>query len=133
MKGNFTMLRLKFAVIAAALLIGLTNVVSTFAGSSSVTDLRLAPGATVCLTPQSANISADAQGTANGAGANFVVYNGAVNATNPVYIALNSAGFHATFTTSFPMGATIPGKFKLCATNPSTTNNTRISMSLTTN
>ena len=50
-----------------------------------------------------------------------------------IYIAFNSSGFHATFTSSVPQGATFPGKFKLCATNPSTTNNTRISMSLTTN
>jgi hypothetical protein len=100
--------------------------VPAFAASNSVTDLRLAPGATVCLNPLSATSFADAQGTANAGGANFVVYNGAVNATNPVYIAFNSAGFHATFSTSFPQGATFPGKFKLCATNPSTTNNTRI-------
>lgn len=127
------MFRTKLVAFAAALLIGVLNVVPTFAGSSSVTDLRLAPGATVCLTPQSANSYADAIGTANAGGANFVVYNGAVNATNPVYIAFNSAGFHATFTTSLPQGATLPGKFKLCATNPSTTTNTRISMSLSTN
>lgn len=127
------MFRTKLAAFAAALTIGVMSVVPAFAGSSSVTDLRLAPGATVCLTPQSANISADAQGTANGGGANFVVYNGAVNATNPVYIAANSAGFHAVFTTSAPQGAVFPGKFKLCATNPSNVNNTRISMSLTTN
>jgi hypothetical protein len=44
-----------------------------------------------------------------------------------------SAGFNATFTTSLPMGATFPGKFKLCATNSSTTNNTRITMSITIN
>ena len=62
----------------------------------------------------------------------LIKQNGAVNATNVVYLAFNSAGFHATFSSSLPQGATFPGKFKLCATNPSTTNNTRISMSLTT-
>lgn len=127
------MFRFKLAAIASAVLIGLMSVVPAFAGTSSVSDLRLAPGATVCLTPQPATNYADAQGTANAGGANFVVYNGATNATNVVYIALNSAGFYATFTPSLPMGAVLPGKFKLCATNPSTTNNTRISMSLTTN
>lgn len=127
------MVRRKLGVFAAAVLIGLMSIVPAFAGSSSVTDLRLAPGATVCLTPQSASSYADAQGIANSGGATFVVYNGAVNATNPVYLAFNSSGFHATFSTSFPQGATFPGKFKLCATNPSPTTNTRISMSLTTN
>ena len=127
------MFRPKLLALVAALLIGLMSAIPAFAASNSVTDLRLAPGATVCLSPLTATDYADAQGTANGDGANFVVYNGAVNATQPVYIALNSAGFHATFSTSFPQGATFPGKFKLCATNPSTVNNTRISMSLTTN
>jgi hypothetical protein len=127
------MFRRKLAALVAAVAIGLMSAIPAFAGSSSVTDLRLAPGATVCLTPQSANFSADAQGTANGGGANFVVFNGAVNATNAIYLTQNSAGFHAVFSTSLPQGATFPGKFKLCATNPSSTTNTRISMSLTTN
>lgn len=127
------MFRPKLLALVAALLIGLMSAIPALAASNSVTDLRLAPGATVCLSPLSATSSADAQGTANGGGANFVVYNGAVNATQPVYIAQNSSSFHATFSTSFPQGATFPGKFKLCATNPSTVNNTRISMSLTTN
>lgn len=127
------MLRLKLAAIAAALLIGLMNVVPTFASNTvSITDYRLAPGATYCLTVLTATASADAQGIANAGGANFAVFNGAVNPTNVVYIAFNSFGFHAPFSTSLPQGATFPGKFKLCATNPSTTNNTRITMSLTT-
>jgi hypothetical protein len=113
------------------------SAVPTFAASNGVTDVRLAPGATLCITPSTPNVnalsSADAQGTANGGGANFVVFNGAVNATNAIYIAPNSAGFHAVFSTSLPQGAVFPGKFKLCATNPSTTNNTRITMSITTN
>jgi hypothetical protein len=127
------MSRGKLVALAFALLIGLLNVVPAFAGSSSVTDLRLAPGATVCLTPQTAISYANAQGIANGGGAHFTVYNGATNATNPVYITFNSFSFNTTFTNTFPQGATFPGKFKLCATNPSTTTNTRISMSLTTN
>jgi hypothetical protein len=127
------MFRGKLVALIGALLIGLLNVVPAFAGSASVTDLRLAPGATVCLTPQTAISYANAQGIANGGGAHFTVYNGAVNATNPVYIAFNSSGFNATFTNTFPQGAAFPGKFKLCATNPSATTNTRISMSLTTN
>jgi hypothetical protein len=127
------MSRRKLVALAFALLIGLMNVIPAFAGSVSITDLRLAPGATVCLTPQTAFSYANAQGIANAGGANFVVYNGAVNATNPVYNTLNSQGFNATFTNTFPQGAVFPGKFKLCATNRSTTTNTRISMSLTTN
>jgi hypothetical protein len=127
------MLRGKLVALIGALLIGLLNVVPAFAGSASVTDLRLAPGATVCLTPQFATSYANAQGIANGSGANFVLYNGAVNATNPVYSTFNSSGFNATFTNTFPQGAVFPGKFKLCATNPSTTTNTRITMSLDTN
>ena len=131
------MLRLKLAALVAALLIGLMSAVPTFAASNGVTDVRLAPGATLCITPATPNVnaisSADAQGTANGGGANFAVFNGSPNATNAVYLAFNSAGFHATFSTSLPQGATFPGKFKLCATNPSTTNNTRITMSITTN
>ena len=131
------MLRRKLFALVGALLIGLLSVVPAFAASSnSVTDLRLAPGATLCITPATPNVNAisfaDAQGTATN-GANFVVYNGAVNATNPVYIALTSPGFHATFTPSLPMGAVFPGKFKLCATNPSTTDNTRINMSISVN
>ena len=133
MKGNFTMLRLKLAAIIGALVIGLMSAVPTFAGTSSVTDLRLAPGASICLTPQTAISYADVQGTANGGGVNVAVYNGAVNATNTVFLALNSNGFHATFTPSFPQGAVFPGKFKVCASNPSATTNTRITMSLTTN
>jgi hypothetical protein len=127
------MFRRKLAVLVAAIAIALMSVVPTFAGTSSVTDLRLAPGASICLTPQSANFSADVQGTANGGGVNVAVYNGATNATNVVFLALNSNAFHATFTSSFPQGAVIPGKFKVCASNPSTTNNTRITMSLVTN
>ena len=127
------MFRRKLLVFASALLIALMTALPAFADSNSVTDLRLAPGATVCIGPLSATSYADAQGTANGGGANFAVFNGAVNATQVVYLAFNSSGFHATFSSSFPQGATFPGKFKLCATNPSTTNNTRISMSLTTN
>ncbi len=127
------MLRGKLVALVGALLIGLLTVVPAFAGSSSVTDLRLAPGATVCLTPQTAITYANAQGIANAGGANFVVYNGAVNATNPIYSAPTSTGFNVTFTNTLPQGAVFPGKFKLCATNPSTTTNTRISMSLTTN
>jgi hypothetical protein len=126
------MYRRKLVILAAALLIALMSVIPAFAGSSSVTDLRLAPGATVCLTPLTATSLADAQGTANAGGADFVVFNGAVNATTPIYL-VHASGFHVTFSTSLPQGATFPGKFKLCATNPSTTNNTRISMSLTTN
>jgi hypothetical protein len=53
-------------------------------------DLHLAPGATVCLTPQYANSYADAQGIANDGGAHFTVYNGAVNATNVVYMVFNA-------------------------------------------
>jgi hypothetical protein len=48
-------------------------------------------------------------------------------------LAFNSAGFHTTFTTSAPQSAVLPGKFKVCASNPSLTNNTRISLSLVTN
>jgi hypothetical protein len=127
------MLRLKLAALIGALVIGLMSAVPTFAGTSSVTDLRLAPGASICLTPQNATSYADVQGTANGGGVNVAVYNGAVNATNTVFLALNSNAFHATFTPSFPQGAVIPGKFKVCSSNPSTTTNTRISMTLTTN
>lgn len=131
------MFRRKLTVLIAAVVIALVSVIPAFAASNGVTDVRLAPGATLCITPATPNVnaisSADAQGTANGGGANFVVYNGSTNATNPVYLAFNSLGFHATFSTSFPQGAVFPGKFKLCATNPSTTNNTRITMSITTN
>jgi len=129
------MLRFKLAALIGALLIGLMSAVPMFAASNtvSITDYRLAPGETKCLPVLSATSSADAQGTANAGGANIAIFNGAVNPTNVVYLAFNSAGFHATFSTSLPQGATFPGKFKLCATNPSTTNNTRISMSLTTN
>jgi hypothetical protein len=137
MKGTIPMLRLKLAALVGALTIGLMSAVPTFAASNGVMDVRLAPGATLCITPSTPNVNAisfaDAQGTANAGGANFVVFNGAVNATNPVYIALTSGGFHATFSTSLPQGAVFPGKFKLCATNPSTTDNTRITMSITTN
>jgi hypothetical protein len=126
------MFRIKLAALVGALLIGLTSAIPAFAGASDVRDLRLGPGVTYCLPAQPATSYADAQGTASGGGANFVVYNGAVNATNPVYVASNAAGFHATFTPSLPMGAVFPGKFRLCATNPSRTNNTRISMSLIT-
>ena len=125
------MFRRKLTILIAAVVIALVSAVPAFAGTSSVTDLRLPPGATVCLTPQTGYNYADAQGTANGGGANFVVYNGAVNATNAIYFTQNAAGFHATFTSSAPFGATFPGKFKVCATNPSATNNTRITMSLT--
>jgi len=86
------MLRLKLAAIIGALVIGLMSAVPTFAGTSSVTDLRLAPGASICLTPQTAISYADVQGTANGGGVNVAVYNGAVNATNTVFLALNSNG-----------------------------------------
>jgi len=127
------MLRIKRLALASALWLALLSALPAFAGSSSVTDLRLAPGASVCLTPQSAISYADAQGTANGGGANFVVYNGATKATNTVYLAFNATSFHATFSSSLPQGATFPGKFKLCASNPSTTTNTRITMSLVTN
>lgn len=133
MKGIYPMLRLKLAAIIGALVIGLMSAVPTFAGASAVVDYRLAPGETYCLTAQSATNSADAQGTANAGGANFAVFNGYTSPTNAVYLAFNSAGFHATFSRSLPQGAVFPGKFKLCATNPSTTNNTRISMSLSTN
>ena len=131
------MLRRKLFALVGALLIGLLSVVPAFAAASnSVTDLRLAPGATFCLTPATPNVTAyslaDAQGTANNA-ATFVVYNGAVNATNPIYTLTIAGGFHQTFTPSFPMGAVFPGKFKVCATNPSTTSNTRIDLSITVN
>jgi hypothetical protein len=110
------------------------SAVPTFAaGYSAVTEYRLAPGATYCLPIQYGTTSADAQGTANAGGANFAVFNGYSAPTNAVYLAFTSAGFHATFSRSLPQGATFPGYFKLCATNPSTTNNTRISMSLSTN
>jgi hypothetical protein len=103
-------------------------------GYDAITDYHLAPGETKCLAILSALSSADAQGTAGGTtGANFAVYNGAVSSTNRVYYAQTSGGFHATYSTSAPFGAVFPGKFKVCATNPSTTNNTRISMTLTTN
>ena len=128
------MLRRKLAVLAGALLIALFNAIPTFAASgSAISDYRLAPGETKCLTVLSATSSADAQGTANAGGANFVVFNGYSSPSNAVYLAFNSAGFHATFSRSLPQGAVFPGQFKLCATNPSTTSNTRISMSLTTN
>lgn len=128
------MLRVKVAAIASAVIIALFSAVPTFAaGYSAVTDYRLAPGATYCLPAQYATTSADAQGTANGGGANFAVFNGYSSPTNAVYLAFTSAGFHATFSRSLPQGATFPGYFKLCATNPSTTNNTRITMSLSTN
>ena len=123
----------KLLALVGAVLIGLMSAIPAFAGSASVTDLRLAPGSTVCLTPQTAISYANASGIANGGGAHFTVYNGATNATNPIYMIFNASGFNATFTNTFPQGATFPGKFKLCATNPSTTTNTRISMSLTTN
>jgi hypothetical protein len=126
------MFRRKLLALIGVLFVALLTAVPASAQSNaaSVTDLRLAPGSTVCLTPLYAINSVTAQGTANNAGANFVLYNGAVNATNPIFTALNSNGFYVTFSSSFPQGATFPGKFKLCATNPSTTNNTRISMSL---
>ena len=95
------MFRRKLLILASALLIGLMSAVPTFAASNSVSDLRLAPGATVCIGPLSATSSANAQGIANAGGAHFTVYNGAVNATNPIYIAFNSLGFNANFTTSF--------------------------------
>jgi hypothetical protein len=126
------MVRRKLTILIAAVAIALVSAVPAFAGTSSVTDLRLAPGASICLTPQTAINYADVQGTANGGGVNVAVYNGAVNATNTVYLALNTNAFHVTFTPSFPHGAVFPGKFKVCASNPSTTTNTRISMSLTT-
>jgi hypothetical protein len=129
--------RRKLAALIGALLIGLMSVAPAFAASNSVTDVRLAPGATLCITPATPNVNAisyaNANGTANAGGATFVVFNGSPNASNPIYIAPSPASFNATFTTSLPMGATFPGKFKLCATNPSTTNNTRITMSITTN
>ena len=128
------MLRLKLAALVGALLIGLMSAVPTFAaGYSTIQDYRLAPGATYCLPVQYGTTSADAQGTANAGGANFAVFNGYSSPTNAIYFTQNSAGFHATFSRSLPQGATFPGYFKLCATNPSTTNNTRITMSLSTN
>jgi len=128
------MFRRKLTVLIAAVAIALFSAVPTFAaGYSAVTDYRLAPGATYCLPVQYATTSADAQGTANGGGANFAVFNGYTSASNAVYLAFNSAGFHATFSRSLPQGATFPGYFKLCATNPSTTNNTRNTMSLSAN
>jgi hypothetical protein len=127
------MFRRKLTVLIAAVAIALVSTFPAFAGTSSVTDLRLAPGASICLTPQTAISFADVQGTANGGGVNVAVYNGAVNATNTVFLALNSNAFHPTFTTGAPQGAVFPGKFKVCASNPSTTNNTRITMTLTTN
>jgi hypothetical protein len=127
------MLRLKLAALISALVIGLMSAVPTFAaGTSTIQDYRLAPGATYCLPQQYGTISADAQGTANAGGANFAVFNGYNAPNNAIYLAFTSAGFHAVFTSSLPQGATFPGYFKLCATNPSTTNNTRISMTLTT-
>jgi hypothetical protein len=123
----------KLLALVGAVLIGLMSVIPAFAASSSVMDLRLAPGSTICVGPLPASSFADAQGTATAGGANIAVFNGATNATNPVYLAFNSAGFHATFSTSLPQGAVFPGKFKLCATNPSTTTNTRVTMTLTTN
>jgi len=134
MKGNFTMFRRKLAALVAALVIGLMSAVPTFAaGYSAISDYHLAPGETKCLSVLSATSSADAQGTANAGGANFAVFNGRNAPNNAVYLAFTSAGFHAVFNTSLPQGATFPGYFKLCATNPSTTTNTRISMSLATN
>jgi len=128
------MFRRKLAALVAALVIGLMSAVPTFAaGYTAIADYRLAPGETKCLTVLSASTSADAQGTANAGGANFAVFNGYSSPSNAVYLAFNSAGFHATFSRSLPQGAVFPGMFKLCATNPSTTNNTRISMSLSTN
>ena len=126
------MFRRKLIVLIAAIAVGLLGAIPAFAGTSSVTDLRLAPGSSICLTPQTATSSADVQGTATGSGVNVAVYNGATNATNTVFLALNSNAFHATFTTSAPQGAVFPGKFKVCASNPSTTNNTRLTMSLAT-
>ena len=65
------MLRLKLAAVIGALLIGLMSAVPTFAaGYSAISDYRLAPGETKCLTVLSATSSADAQGTANAGGAN---------------------------------------------------------------
>jgi hypothetical protein len=133
LKGKYTMFRRKLTILIVAVAIALVSAIPAFAGTSSVTDLRLAPGSSICLTPQTATSYADVQGTANGGGMNVAVYNGAVNATNTVFPALNTNGFHTTFTTSLPQGAVIPGKFKVCASNPSTTNNTRISLSLVTN
>jgi hypothetical protein len=128
------MLRVKVAAIASAVVIALMSAVPTFAaGYSYLPDYRLAPGETKCLTVLSASTSADAQGTANAGGANFAVFNGYSSPSNAVYLAFTSAGFHATFSRSLPQGAVFPGMFKLCATNPSTTNNTRITMSLSTN
>jgi len=131
---------MKVRIIAAVLLalVALTGpIATTFAASNGVTDVRLAPGATLCITPATPNVDAttlaDASGTANAGGATFVVYNGSPNATNPIYTAVTSAGFHATFTPVLPMGAVFPGKFKLCATNPSSVNNTRITMSIIVN
>ena len=127
------MFRRKLAALIAAVAIGLMSAIPAFAGTSSVSDLRLAPGASICLTPQTAMSYADVDGFANGSGVNVAVYNGATNATNVVFLAFNSNGFHTTFTSSFPQGAVIPGKFKVCASNPSTTNNARLTMTLTTN
>jgi hypothetical protein len=131
------MLRRKLLALVGALLIGLMSVTPALAASNGVNDIRLAPGATLCITPATPNVTAfsyaNANGTANAGGATFVVYNGSINATNPIYTAPNASGFNATFTNTFPQGAVFPGKFKLCATNPSTTTNTRISMSITVN
>jgi hypothetical protein len=132
--------RMKIRIISAVLLalVALAGSVgTTFAATNGVIDVRLAPGATLCITPATPNVDAttlaDASGTANAGGATFVVYNGSPTATNPIYTAATSAGFHAIFTPSLPMGAVFPGKFKLCATNPSSVNNTRITMSITVN
>lgn len=127
------MFRRKLAILIAAVAIALVSALPAFAGISSVTDLRLAPGSSICLTPQTATSYADVQGTANGGGMNVAVYNGTTNATNTVFLGLNTLGFHATFSTSAPQGAVFPGKFKVCVSNPSTTNNTRVSLSLVTN
>jgi len=131
------MFRRKLAALVAALVIGLMSAVPTYAASNGVTDIRLAPGATLCITPSTPNVtafsSANANGIANAGGATFVLYNGSINATNPIYSVSISGGFNTTFTSSFPQGAVFPGKFKLCATNPSMTTNTRISMSITAN
>jgi hypothetical protein len=80
--------------------------------------LVVSPGSTVCVK-ESALSGAHAEGQATGSGAGFSVFrNGTL-----VYLTPNfTGGFGADFTGG--------GNYKLCATNHSTTTNTKVTLTL---
>jgi hypothetical protein len=109
-------------VAAAAVLLALGTVSSTFAGSAS---LIVPPGSRVCLNPITANSHVDAQGQAT-PGVRFTVVRGE---TQIYQTSDYTAGFGASFDRAYTPSY-FPGSFKVCARNVGT-KSANVSMSIT--